>query len=186
MHRRARTFFFRSAARLQFHACQLRAVDNSCIDIAPKGQENLRVDRLLKLIVTLVCAAAMSAVALAGQSNGGSSTAEVVDESSPPRVSVEIGNFYLHKKAYRGALSRFREAVRDDPDYAPAYLGLGQVYEKLGRKGEALAAYETFLDKLPSERDAQRAKGAHKAIMRLKRELASTPATPEPRATSRH
>jgi tetratricopeptide (TPR) repeat protein len=134
------------------------------------------MDRVRVLVLMLVLAASVGAVARAGQTNGGFITVNHFQESPPPpRVSVEIGEFYLHKKAYRGALSRFREAVRDDPDYAPGYLGLAQVYEKLGRKREALAAYEEFLDKLPSERDAQRAKGAHKAIKRLKRELALAP-----------
>ncbi len=90
----------------------------------------------------------------------------------PPWISVEIGNLYLRKHAYRGALSRFREAVRDDAYYAPAYLGLGKVYEKLGRRRKALAAYQKYLNELPSDRDAERAKGVHKAITRLKRELA--------------
>jgi tetratricopeptide (TPR) repeat protein len=145
------------------------------------------MDRLRTFMVELVCVAVASVAAYAGQSNGGSESANRSSVSPPsPRVSVEIGNFYLHKKAYQGALSRFREAIRDDPDYAPAYLGLGEVDEKLGRKREALTAYETFLDKLPSERDAERAKGAHKAIKRLKRELASASSTPAPRTTSRH
>lgn len=143
--------------------------------------------RLWIFIFVFMCTAAASAIAFAGQGNGSFSSS---DNSTigppPPKVSVDIGNFYLHKKAYRGALSRFREAIRDDPDYAPGYLGLAEVYEKLGRKREALAAYEAYLDKLPSERDAERAKSAHKAIRRLKRELASTPANSVQTVTSRH
>ena len=143
------------------------------------------IDRVQTFLILIVCLAAAGPASLTGQSNNGPSSAETLPESPPaPRVSVDIGNFYLHKKAYRGALSRFREAARDDPDYAPAYLGLGEVYEKLGRKQEALAAYETFLNKLPSERDAERAKRVHKAIKRLKRELASTDVTPAPRASA--
>jgi tetratricopeptide (TPR) repeat protein len=139
--------------------------------------------RLQTLIIIAVCAAC--GLALAGQSNGNSSIAANSQVGTPPpHISVDIGNFYLHKKAYRGALSRFREAVRDDPDYAPGYLGLGRVYEKLGRKRDALAAYETYLDKLPSERDAQRATGVHKAIKRLKRELASAPGKSAPHGTA--
>lgn len=96
---------------------------------------------------------------------------------SPPSASksVEIGNFYFRKKDYRGALSRFEEAVHTNPDYAPAYLGLGKVYEKTGRKKDALKAYEKYLDELPSDEDAARAKSAHKAIERLKSELARSP-----------
>jgi len=92
----------------------------------------------------------------------------------PPsaRQSVEIGNFYFRRKDYRGALSRFEEAAKDDPYYAPAYLGLGKVYEKTGRKRKALAAYHKYLNALPSQKQADEAKGVHKAIRRLERELA--------------
>lgn len=91
----------------------------------------------------------------------------------PPsaRQSVEIGDFYFHRKDYRGALSRYEEAAKDDPYYAPAYLGLGKVYEKMGKKREALIAYRKYLDALPSQKQADEAKGAHKAIRRLIREL---------------
>jgi tetratricopeptide (TPR) repeat protein len=87
----------------------------------------------------------------------------------PPSAfkSVEIGNFYLKKKNYRAALSRFQEAATTEPDYAPAYLGLGQVYEKIGLKQKALASYHKYLDELPSKKQADEAKDAHKAIERL-------------------
>jgi len=89
----------------------------------------------------------------------------------PAWKSVEIGNFYLGRKDYRGAISRYKEAIHTDPDYAPAYLQLGKVDEKLGHRREALAAYRKYLDALPSEKQAEEAQGAHKAIRRLEREL---------------
>jgi tetratricopeptide (TPR) repeat protein len=84
---------------------------------------------------------------------------------------VEIGNFYLRRGNYRGALSRFEEARDTDPYYAPAYLGLGKVYEKLGLKQKALDAYRKYLDALPSDRDAMQARGAQRAIARLEKAL---------------
>lgn len=96
----------------------------------------------------------------------------------PARKSVEIGNYYLKKKKYNGALSRFQEAVNVDPYYAPAYLGLGKVYEKIGLKQKALGAYRKYLDALPSTKDAEEAKEVHGAIERLERQLKITrPAT---------
>jgi tetratricopeptide (TPR) repeat protein len=89
-----------------------------------------------------------------------------------PEKSVDIGNFYLRRDDPAGALSRFREALHNDPDYAPAYLGLGRVYEKMHDPEKALAAYEKYLQELPSDRAAARARGVHRAISRLKRELA--------------
>jgi tetratricopeptide (TPR) repeat protein len=91
----------------------------------------------------------------------------------PPsaRQSVEIGNFYFRRKQYPGALSRYEEATKDDPYYAPAYLGLGKVYEKMGKEREAIAAYHKYLNVLPSQKQANEAKGAHRAIHRLERRL---------------
>ncbi|MEJ2009289.1 MAG: tetratricopeptide repeat protein [Acidobacteriota bacterium] len=89
----------------------------------------------------------------------------------PAWKSVEIGNFYFRRKDYRGALSRYKEAAADDPYYAPAYLGLGKVYEKQGKNREALAAYRKYLDTLPSQKQADDATGVHKAIRRLERQL---------------
>jgi tetratricopeptide (TPR) repeat protein len=91
---------------------------------------------------------------------------------------VEIGNFYFRRKDYRGALSRYLEAVRTDPSYAPGYLGLGQVYEKTGRKRKALEAYRKYLDVLPSEKQADEATDVHKAIERLEQELKRSPQKP--------
>jgi Tfp pilus assembly protein PilF len=91
----------------------------------------------------------------------------------PAPKSVEIGNFYLRRKDYRGALSRCREATHTDPDYAPAYLCMGKVYEKTRRPRLALKAYQKYLDALPSARQAAEAKDVHQAIARLKAQLAA-------------
>ncbi|HLY60983.1 MAG TPA: tetratricopeptide repeat protein [Terriglobia bacterium] len=85
--------------------------------------------------------------------------------------SVEIGNFYLRRKKYNGALSRFKEAVAEDSGYAPAYLGLGKVYEHMGVKQKALDAYKHYLDALPSEKDALEAKNVQHAVARLEQEI---------------
>jgi tetratricopeptide (TPR) repeat protein len=92
----------------------------------------------------------------------------------PPsaRQSVEIGDFYFRRKKYRGALSRYEEAARDDPYYAEAYLGMGKVYEKMGKDREALDAYNKYLDTLPSKKQADEATDVQTAIRRLEREMA--------------
>ena len=88
------------------------------------------------------------------------------------KTSVDIGNFYLRRKDYRGALSRFKEALKIDPGYAPAYLGLGKAYDKTGFKRDALADYQKYLDNLDSEEQADRARRVQRAINRLKLEIA--------------
>ncbi len=85
--------------------------------------------------------------------------------------SVEIGNYYLRRKKYNGALSRFQEAVQENSSYAPAYLGLGKVYEHMGLKQKALDNYRKYLDALPSEKDALEAKNVQREVARLEREI---------------
>ena len=91
--------------------------------------------------------------------------------SPGPEKCVEAGNVYLHKGALQGALSRFQEAVKDDPHYAPAYLGLGKVYERMKQKQKALDAYQHYLDELPSAKDAAEAKDVRRTVERLKKQL---------------
>jgi tetratricopeptide (TPR) repeat protein len=88
-----------------------------------------------------------------------------------PEKCVEAGNVYLHRGALPGALSRFQEALKDDSHYAPAYLGLGKVYERMNQKQKALDAYRQYLDELPSAKDAAEATEVRRSIARLRREL---------------
>ena len=89
----------------------------------------------------------------------------------PAWKSAEVGDFYLRRKKYRAALSRYKEAVKVDPYYAPADLGLGRVYERIGLKEKALESYHEYLDLLPSTKQAEEAKEVHEAIARLERKL---------------
>jgi tetratricopeptide (TPR) repeat protein len=91
--------------------------------------------------------------------------------SPGPAKCVEIGNVYLHQGNLKGALSRFQEAVTDNPHYAPAYLGLGKVYERMKQKQKALEAYQRYLDELPTAKAAAEAKDAQRAVARLQKEL---------------
>jgi tetratricopeptide (TPR) repeat protein len=84
-----------------------------------------------------------------------------------PAKCTEIGNFYFKRKNYRAALSRYQEAADTDPHYAPAYLGMGKAYEKMGLNQKALESYRKYLDMLPSDQDAENAKDVQRAIARL-------------------
>ena len=88
-----------------------------------------------------------------------------------PRKSVEVGDFYFKRKRYAGALSRYKEAVQADPHYAPAYHGLGKVYERMGLKQKALEAYQRYLDELPSKKQADEAKEVQRAMERLQQSM---------------
>jgi tetratricopeptide (TPR) repeat protein len=91
--------------------------------------------------------------------------------SPSAQKSVEIGDFYLKRKKFTAALSRFLEALRTDPNYAPAHRELGKTYEGMGLWQKALEAYQKYLDELPSAKDAREAKSVHKAIARLQKEI---------------
>jgi tetratricopeptide (TPR) repeat protein len=91
--------------------------------------------------------------------------------SPSAQKSVEIGDFYLRRKKFKAALSRFQEALKTDPHYAPAYRELGRVYEEMGFWQKSLDAYRKYLDELPSAKDAREAKNIHKAIARLQKEI---------------
>jgi tetratricopeptide (TPR) repeat protein len=105
----------------------------------------------------------------------------------PPAAwkSVEIGDYYLRKKDYPGAVSRYQEAVKTAPYYPGGYLGLGKVYEKLGFKEKALHAYRKYLDLLPSAKDALEAKEVQKAVARLEKGKASKGKSSSPTARDR-
>jgi tetratricopeptide (TPR) repeat protein len=130
-------------------------------------RRRIRFAALLCLVVSLMALAEGTARPQRGRQSSASGRSAYVVPA--PSKSVEIGNFYLRRKKYQGALSRFEEAIHSDPYYAPAYLGLGKVYEKLGKDDQALDAYEKYLDLLPSDKDAEDAKSAHRAIDRLRK-----------------
>jgi len=94
----------------------------------------------------------------------------------PAWKSVEIGDYYVIKKAYRAALSRYQEAMQVDPYYPQTYLGMGRVYDGLGLRQKALENYNKYLDLLPSAKDAEEAHEVHKAVARLERKLKAAPA----------
>ena len=134
-------------------------------------------------LIFILCLAAPAAPAQQGQ------PAPQPEEEAKPYVnppawkSVEIGDFYLRRKRFRAALSRYQEAVKTDPYYAPGYLGVGKVYDRLGLKQKALEGYRKYLDLLPSAKEAEEAKEVHQAIARLERQL-KTSKKPPPTSSS--
>lgn len=76
----------------------------------------------------------------------------------------EAGEIYYRDRNYRGAESRFREALRYQPADPVATFELAQSLEKLGKSAEARDAYQTYLRILP---DGPSAAGAKKAVKRL-------------------
>jgi tetratricopeptide (TPR) repeat protein len=72
--------------------------------------------------------------------------------------NLKIGNYYFKKGNYKAALGRFREASRWNPNYAEAYLRLGESEEKLKDKAAAAEAYAKFLELAPDAKEAESVK----------------------------
>jgi len=59
---------------------------------------------------------------------------------------IEVGSYYLDRKDWKAALSRFESAMVLDPDNPEVYWGLGEAERNLGRYVEARKNFETLLD----------------------------------------
>lgn len=71
---------------------------------------------------------------------------------------LKIGNYYFKKGNYKAAASRFVEATRWNPNYAEAFLRLGESDEKLKDKAAAQQAYTKYLELAPDAKDAEAVK----------------------------
>ena len=78
--------------------------------------------------------------------------------------NFDVGNIYFKGKNYKGAESRFREALEYKPDDPDATYLLAKSIDKLGRTREAREAYESYLKLAPRGPGAERAR---KAILAL-------------------
>jgi eukaryotic-like serine/threonine-protein kinase len=54
----------------------------------------------------------------------------------------------------KGALAQYRRALQANPKYAPAWRGVGLVYERLGDRAAARIAYSKYLQLVPGAADA--------------------------------
>ncbi len=95
--------------------------------------------------------------------------AQVQQEETPfdplrAAKAFEVGEFYMRRKNYDAAINRFEEAVYFKPNFARAYLRLGEAYEKALRPVDALRAYRKYVEILPSGKDAE---GVKKRIAEL-------------------
>lgn len=68
---------------------------------------------------------------------------------------LKIGLYYFKKGNYKAAANRFQEATRWNPNYAEAFLRLGESDEKLKDKTAAQQAYTKYLELAPDAKDAE-------------------------------
>ena len=79
-------------------------------------------------------------------------------ENPPPKVDAEAAYRQGVQQFARGdtgaALQQMRASIASNPEYAPAWRGLGLVFEKMGEKDQARSAYKRYLKLAPSANDA--------------------------------
>ncbi len=80
---------------------------------------------------------------------------------------IEVGKYYLKKKKYEAAISRFKSALERRPELAEGYRLLGLAYEKAGRPREAIVTYRSYVQLYPKSSAAEE---FSKAIERLEQE----------------
>lgn len=102
-----------------------------------------------------------------------------VRESAPPKVTLPKADMARAEHATSegmkalvagrlpSAIESFREATNAAPRYAPAWRGLGIANEKLGRKSEALDAFEQYL-RLSSSENAGVVREIEQKVEKLK------------------
>ena len=71
---------------------------------------------------------------------------------------VEVGDYYFKRENYKGAISRYREALEYKPHDAEATFKLAEVLNKTGDLSEAAENYEEYLKMMPSGPYAKKAK----------------------------
>lgn len=77
----------------------------------------------------------------------GAGCAEVITYSNQ---SNERGEKLLAAGQYEDAAGAFANATEQNPRHYKAFYNLGQTYEKMGREQQALQAYRTALDVMPT------------------------------------
>ena len=72
------------------------------------------------------------------------------DERSDARDQVDFGIEVAQRGLWKEAIYRWERAIELDPTYAEAWNNLAIGFERAGRLGEALEAYENALDLEPN------------------------------------
>jgi tetratricopeptide (TPR) repeat protein len=104
-----------------------------------------------------------------------SGAVEVPVHHETAKEDLNVGAFYLDKKDWRAALSRFQSAMVLDPDEPEVYWGLAEANRHLGNFAEAKANYQKVVEYDP---DSRHAKDARKALQDPQIAAAKAPAAP--------
>jgi len=74
--------------------------------------------------------------------------------------NVEVGDYSLESKNYKGALMRYKDADEEKPGDAAIHVRLGRALEELGQLPEAMEQYKAALDLAGPQKWLDEAKAA--------------------------
>jgi len=81
---------------------------------------------------------------------------------------IEVGKYYMRKGDVDAAIDRFQDAAEAKPGYALPFRYLGEAYEKLGNKKQAVKSYQRYVDLYPHAEDGDKIR---KKIEKLHQEI---------------
>jgi hypothetical protein len=96
---------------------------------------------------------------------------------------INVGGYYLERKNWKAAYSRFESALILDPENPDVYWGLAEAERQLGELANARAHYEKVLEYDPDSRHGKEARKALKepALANAKSPVAGQPAVDAPK-----
>jgi hypothetical protein len=77
---------------------------------------------------------------------------------------LSVAKFYFRDENYQGAYLRAKDAINVQPDYSTPHFVLAQIAEKMKKKDEAVAEYQTYLKLDP---EGEKSKDAKRALAEL-------------------
>jgi hypothetical protein len=77
---------------------------------------------------------------------------------------LSVAKFYMNDENYQGAYLRAKDAVDVQPDYSAAHFALAEILQKMKKKDDAIAEFQTYLKLDP---EGEKAKAAKKALAEL-------------------
>lgn len=98
----------------------------------------------------------LAAVLLTGcVSSGPQFPGDKVSMTQASQYNTQLGIAYLQQGNRDLAMQKLQKAIKQNPDNADAYVGLGLLYDSIGDTDKADDAYEKALDKAPDDPKVQ-------------------------------
>ncbi len=107
---------------------------------------------LSKSILLIVCVALLLATGTSNAQRRGKTQKQAVSKASG---LVDEADKLADDKKYAEAIETYKIAIRLDPNYAPAFGGLGDAYLNSGNSQQAEVAYKEQVRLAPNDADAQ-------------------------------